>query len=74
MDCSPAGFSVHGIFQARILEWVAMPSSRGSSRDQTQVSCGSCIAGCFFATEPIKLSLGAKHQVSLYSAVELTRV
>ena len=46
MDCSPLGSFVHGIFQARILEWVAMPSSRGSSqpRDQTQVSC---IAGRF---------------------------
>ena len=31
MDCSPPGFSVHGILQPRILEWVAMPSSRGSS-------------------------------------------
>ena len=31
LDCSPSGFSVHGIFQARIPEWVAMPSSRGSS-------------------------------------------
>ena len=30
-DCSPRGSSVHGIIQARILEWVAMPSSRGSS-------------------------------------------
>ena len=30
MDCSPPGSSVHGILQARILEWVAMPSSRGS--------------------------------------------
>ena len=40
MDCSPPGFSVHGFLQARILEWVAKPSSRGSSqpRDQTQVS------------------------------------
>ena len=38
--CSLPGSSVHGILQARILEWVAMPSSRGSSqpRDQTQVS------------------------------------
>ena len=45
MDCSPPGSSVHGILQARILEWVAMPSSRGSSepRDRTQVSCVSCI-------------------------------
>ena len=31
MDCSQPGLSVHGISQARILEWVAMPSSRGSS-------------------------------------------
>ena len=31
VDCSPPGSSVHGILQARILEWVAMPSSRGSS-------------------------------------------
>ena len=31
MDCSPPGFSVHEIFQARILEWVAIPFSRGSS-------------------------------------------
>ena len=45
MDCSPAGSSVHGIFQARILEWVAISSSRGSSwpRDWTQFSCISCI-------------------------------
>ena len=47
MDCSPPGSSVHGILQARILEWVAMPSPRGSSqpKDRTQVSC---IAGRFF--------------------------
>ena len=47
VDCSPPGSSVHGILQARILEWVAMPSSRGPSqpRDRTWVSC---IAGRFF--------------------------
>ena len=47
-DCSLPGSSVHGILQARILEWVAISSSRGSSgtRDQTQVSC---FAGRFFA-------------------------
>ena len=41
MDCSWPGSSVRGILQARILEWVAMPSSRESSQpgDQTQVSC-----------------------------------
>ena len=32
MDCSPPGSSVHGVLQARILEWVAVPSSRESSR------------------------------------------
>ena len=49
MDCSPPGFSVHGILQARILEWVAIPFSGGSSqpRDQTQVFY---IAGRFFTT------------------------
>ena len=41
MDGSLLGSSVHGIFQARVLEWGAISSSRGSSqpRDQTQVSC-----------------------------------
>ena len=45
--CSPPGSSVHGILQARVLEWAAIPFSRGSSqpRDWTQVSC---IAGGFF--------------------------
>ena len=43
LDCSPPGSSIHGILQARILEWVATSSSRGSSqpRDQTHVSCVS---------------------------------
>ena len=36
MDCSPPGTSVHGILQARILEWVAIPSSRGSSGPRNQ--------------------------------------
>ena len=46
MGWSPPGFSVHGISQARILKWVAISSSRGSSwpRDQTCVSCVSCIS------------------------------
>ena len=44
LDCSPLGSSVHGILQARILEWVAMPSPRGSfrPRDRTHVSYVSC--------------------------------
>ena len=41
LDCSLPGSSVHGILQARILEWVAISYSRGSSqpRDRTYVSC-----------------------------------
>ena len=44
MDCSLQGSSIHGIFQARILEWVAISSSRGYSRprDRTHISCVSC--------------------------------
>ena len=51
MDYSPPGSFVHGISQARILEWVDVSSSRGSSqpRDWTHVSC---IAGTFFTTKP----------------------
>ena len=58
-DYSPPGPCVHGILQARILEWVAMPSSRGSSpaRDQTRISC----------TEADFLPLS--HQGSLYGSV-----
>ena len=43
-DCSPPGSSVHGILQTRTLEWVAMPSSRGSSwlRERTHVSYWVC--------------------------------
>ena len=46
-DCSPSGSCVHGILQARMLEWVAMPSSRGSSWPKEQ-TCVSCIVGGFF--------------------------
>ena len=45
MDCTPPGSSVHGIFQARILEWVTRPFSSRSSqlRDRTCISYVSCI-------------------------------
>ena len=73
VDCSPPGSSVHGILQARILEWVAMPSSRRSSqpRDRTQVSCISCIAGGFFIDKP----LGKPHFVysSLYMLIPISQ-
>ena len=47
MDCSLPGFSVHGILQARILEWAAIPFSRGSSQPRVQTRI-SCVAGGFF--------------------------
>ena len=60
MDCSPPGLSVHGIFQARILEWFAISYSRGSSRgrDWTQVSCtaGRFISDWATRDEEIDLS------------------
>ena len=57
MDCSLPGLSVHGVFQARVLEWVAISFSRGSSkpRDLTHVSwifpVPPALAGGFFITE-----------------------
>ena len=51
--CDPRDYIVHGILQARILEWVAFPFSRGSSQpgDRTQVSL---IAGGFFTSWAMK--------------------
>ena len=60
MDCNPPDFSVRGIFHARILKWVAISSSRGSSwpRIQTHIFYVSCIAGGFFTlSHQGKLSL-----------------
>ena len=55
MDCSLQGTSVHRILGARILEWVAISSSRGSSwsLDWILVSCSSCSVGGFFTAEPL---------------------
>ena len=69
VDCSPPGSSVHGILQARILEWVAISFSRGSSRprDRTQVSG---IAGRSLTSEPPgkpKIQLGWGQILSVLS-------
>ena len=50
LNYSPPGSSVHGIFQARILECATISYSRGSAKpgDQTHVACVSCITGGFF--------------------------
>ena len=66
MDYSPPGFPVHGIFQARILEGVAISSSRGSSRssDQTQVSC-IAVKQCQLPTDTSHLPLQGLNHVLL---------
>ena len=60
--CDPMGYTVHGILQARILEWVAFPFSRGSSqaRDKTQVSRS---AGGFFTNWAIRKDLRTSDQI-----------
>ena len=64
MDCSPPGSSIRGIFQARILEWVAISFSRRSSqpRNQTRVSC---ISGRFFTNWAMKKALKKKTKTNL---------
>ena len=76
MDCSPPCSSVHGILQARILEWVAIRSSRGSSwlRDWTWGSCISSIAGRFFtatggATRKAPIQWYKIVQINLFNVV-----
>ena len=62
MDCSQPGFSVHGLLQARIPEWVAVSFSRGSAqpRDRTQVSH---IAGGFFTAWATREATNSVNQV-----------
>ena len=52
MDCSPLGSSVHGIFQARILAWVAISYSRGSSQPRGRTRFSLVSLGVFFTTGP----------------------
>ena len=52
IDCSPSGSSVHGFLQTRILEWVAMPSSRGSSPPGIEPVSPALAAGFFTTGKP----------------------
>ena len=76
MDCSLPGSSIHGIFQARVLEWVAISFSRGSSwpRDRTQ---GSCIAGrCFtlWATREVAKGLTLDHSMVVHHLKQIGKM
>ena len=67
MDCSQSGSSVHGIFQARVLEWVAIAFSRGSSqpRDRTQVSRTAGRRFTIWATREAKFKLSGKSKATV---------
>ena len=71
MDCRLSGPFVHGILQARILEWVAIPFPRGSSppRDGNWVSC---IAGRFFTIWATREAPGAPQMLGFQNSVALT--
>ena len=77
MGWSPPGSSVHGILQARPLEWAAIPFPRGSSwsRDWTQVSC---IAGGFFAvwatSSQSHREAGTQQEVHLIPSVVMQQI
>ena len=68
-DCSPTGSSVHGLLQARILEWAAIPFSRGSSwpRDQSLVSC---IGGRFFTVWATRDACKADPQQIFFNCID----
>ena len=71
MDCSPPGFSVHGLSQAKIEEWVAISFSREFSQPRDQVHI-FCIAGRFFTTDPpgkTVCSQFLKHQICILKAI-----
>ena len=73
MDCSPPGSSVHGILQARILEWVAIPFSRRSSPPMNQNHI-SWIAGGFFtiwACQTLFLALAPLNTPVAFSVVKV---
>ena len=67
MDCSLPGSSVHGIFQAIVLEWIAISFSRGSSqpRDQTQVSCIVDRRFTLWATREVEVHIHLKTYINI---------
>ena len=66
MNCSPSGSSVHGILQARILEWVAVSFSRGSSQSSYQTYV-SCVAGGLSTLWAIRNIEWLSNEVLFYS-------
>ena len=77
MGCSPPAFSVHGILQARLLEWVAISYSWGSfqPRDQTESLTSSALVGRFSTTSTTREALVLSHfsQVKLCATPTVAR-
>ena len=69
MNCPLPGCSVHGILQARMLEWVAIPLSRGSSQPRNRIWV-SCIAGRFFTIWATSICLVAQSCPTVCDAVD----
>ena len=63
MDCSPPGFSVHGISQARKLDWVGISFSRGSSQPRNR-NWVTCIAGRFFTSWATREALSSEKEAA----------
>ena len=61
MDCNLPGFPVHGIFQARVLEWISFSMESSRPRDKTQVSC---IVGRHFYPESQRKAMHKKVQTT----------
>ena len=74
-DCSLPDSSVHGILQARILQWVAMPSCRGSSqtRDPTHFLTSPALAGGFFTTRATPAIAVSKTGLCLLQTLQLSK-
>ena len=70
MNCSPQGSSVHGIFQVRILEWIAIFFFRGSSRPRNWTWV-SCIAGGLLCCRQILYQLSHKGSLSIQEPQEM---
>ena len=73
MDCSPPGSSVHGISQARILEWVAVPFSRDllDTGMETVSPESLALAGRFFTTEPPGKSKSSHEEKKKFFSISL---
>ena len=70
MDCSLSGFSVHGIFQARVLEWIAISFSRGSSRPRNRTWVSHITGRRFYHLSrqggPLKKKKKKAYKVKMY--------